>query len=135
MSSIQQTCSLIRGNSWACNIDIGNVNAVVFHDLKKEFDTVDHGILLFKLHVYGISGVTHKCFSSYLDNHTQKCLVDDSLSECRTLKCGIPQGTILGPLAAKLHGPSNSHCFCYISMICPIVCFILNQECMLIIPI
>ena len=85
-------------NSWACNIDIGNVNAVVFLDLKKEFDTVDHNILLFKL-----PGVTHKRFSSYLDNHTQKCLVNDSLAECCTLKCGIPQGTILGPLLFLLY--------------------------------
>ena len=77
------TALLEATDSWACNIDIGNVNAeLVFLDLKKEFDTVDHDILLSKLHLYGTSGVTHKCFPSYLDNHTQKCLVDGSLSEC-----------------------------------------------------
>ena len=67
------------------------------------FDTVNHDILLSKLHLYSISGVTHKCFSSYLDNHTQKCLVNGSLSECCTVKCGILQGKILGPLLFLLY--------------------------------
>ena len=48
----------------ACNIDIGNMNAVAFLDFKEAFDTVDHDVLLSKLHLYSISGVTHKCFSS-----------------------------------------------------------------------
>ena len=90
-------------DSWAYNIDIGNVNAVVFLDLKKAFDTVDHHILLSKLHLYGLTGVSHKLFSSYLDNRTQKCVVNGFLSECCTLKCGIPQGTILGPLLFLLY--------------------------------
>ena len=53
-------------------------------DLKKAFDTVDRDILLCKLHLYGISGVTHKCFPSFLDNHTQMYIVNGSLSECCT---------------------------------------------------
>ena len=100
------------------------MNAVAFLDFKKAFDTVDHDILLSKLHLYSVSGVTHKCFSSYLDNHTQKCLVNGSLSECCTVNCGIPQGKILGPLLFLLY-----------IMICPTVCFILNKDCMLMIPI
>ena len=101
-------------DSWAYNIDIGNVNAVV----KK------HHILLSKLHRYVLTGVSHKWFSFYLDNRTQKCVVNDSLSECCTFKCGIPQATILG-----------LNCVCHISMICPIVCLALCQECMLMLPI
>ena len=62
--------------------------------------------------------------SGYLDNRTQKCVVNDSLSECCTFKCGIPQATILG-----------LNCFCHISMICPTVCLALCQECMLMLPI
>ena len=97
------TASLDATDTWAYNIDIGNVNAVVFLDLKKAFDTVDHHTLLSKLNLYGLTGVSHKLFSSYLDNRTQKCVVNGSLSECCTLKCGIPQGTILGRLLFLLY--------------------------------
>ena len=97
------TALLDATDSWAYNIDIGNVNAVVFLDLKKAFDTVDHHILLSKLNLYGLTGVSHKLFSSYLDNRTQKCVVNGSLSECCTLKCGIRQGIILGPLLFLLY--------------------------------
>ena len=57
------------------------MNVVASLDFKKAFDTVDHDILLSKLHLYGTSGVTNKCFSSHLDNHTQKCFVNGSLSD------------------------------------------------------
>ena len=77
--------------------------SVVFLDLEKAFETVDHDILLSKLNLYGITDVTQKWFSSYLDNRTQKCVVNGSLSEYCTLKCGILQGTILGPLLFLLY--------------------------------
>lgn len=92
------TALLEASNSWAYNIDRGNVNAVVFLDLKKAFDTVDHGILLSKLNAYGFGGTTGNWFKSYLSDRNQKCSVNGHLSRNRSLLCGIPQGTILGPL-------------------------------------
>ena len=92
------TALLEASDNWALNIDKGNVNAVVFLDLKKAFDTVDHNILLSKLEIYGISGTTHEWFKSYLHNRTQRCSVNGFLSDATSLTCGIPQGTILGPL-------------------------------------
>ena len=47
---------------------------------------------------YGIQGTGLDWFKSYLTNRTQRCLVNGSLSEICSLKCGVPQGTILGPL-------------------------------------
>ena len=92
------TALLEATDNWAFNIDHGNVNAVVFLDLKKAFDTVDHDILLSKMNLYGIQGTALDWFKSYLTNRTQRCLVNGSLSRICSLKCGVPQGTILGPL-------------------------------------
>ena len=58
-------------DSWAMDIDRGLVNAVVFLDLKKTFDTVDHDILLRIFQYYGICWSRHQWFASYLDNRTQ----------------------------------------------------------------
>ena len=97
------TALLEATNNWAFNIDKGSVNAVVFLDLKKAFDTVDHTILLSKLFEYGIRGVAYEWFRSYLDNRNQQCFVNGSLSNSQILTCGIPQGTILGPLLFILY--------------------------------
>ena len=53
-------------DSRALNIDRGLINAAVFLDLKKAFDTVDHEILLSKLRSYGIHGLALRLFHSYL---------------------------------------------------------------------
>ena len=97
------TALLEATNDWAFNIDKGSVNAVVFLDLEKAFDTVDHTILLSKLFEYGIRGNACEWFGSYLDNRNQQCFVNGSLSNSQILTCGIPQGTILGPLLFILY--------------------------------
>ena len=66
--------------------------------LKKALDTVDHEILLTKINRCGIQGKTLDWFESCLTNRTQRCSFNGCLSDFTTLKCGVPQGTILGPL-------------------------------------
>ena len=61
------TALLEATNEWAYNIDSGKVNAVMFLDLKKAFDTVDHEILLGKLKLYGVHGIAGNWFRSYLN--------------------------------------------------------------------
>ena len=70
----------------------------VFIDLSKAFDTVDHDILLGKLNHYGIRGVVNKWFASYLKGRFQTTKIKNSISEKREILCGVPLGSVLGPL-------------------------------------
>ena len=79
------------------SLDAGNIVISVFLDLKKAFDTVDHHILLKKLYAYGIRGKVLKWFHSYLFNRSRYVIYDDMQSETHHVKCGVPQGSIMGP--------------------------------------
>ena len=67
-------------------------------DFQKAFDTVNHKILLSKLSHYGIRGIPHKLFYSYLNNRKQYTSIDDDDSAVLTITHGVPQGSVLVPL-------------------------------------
>ena len=69
----------------------------VFIDLKKAFDTVNHNILLRKLECYGTKGNLLLWVSNYLHDRVQKSYANSRISGSLPVKCGIPQGSILGP--------------------------------------
>ena len=75
----------------------------IFIDLKKAFDTVDHDILLYKLEHYGIRGVANSWFCSYLKNRRQTVQVGPYISKTEVSSCGVPQGSVLGPLLFLLY--------------------------------
>ena len=71
---------------------------VYLFDLSKAFDTINHEILIDKLHHYGIRGKALDLFKSYLGNRQQFASIDKFKSNTRPINCGIPQGSVLGPL-------------------------------------
>ena len=74
------------------------MNSVVFLDIKKPFDTVDHQILSDKLRCYGIHDEELKFLESYLDGRAQCCHVKGVSSTIKPIYCGVPQSSMLGPL-------------------------------------
>ena len=73
-------------------------------DLSAAFDTVDHDMLYTRLHSkYSISGIALEIFHSYLTNRSQFTLIEGCRSQTRELKCGVPQGSVLGPIMCVLY--------------------------------
>ena len=80
------------------NMDRGNVSGVIYLDLKKAFDKVNHAILLKKLNALGVDSNSLLWFKSYLRNRTQRTAVAELISYQRRVTTGVPQGSYLGPL-------------------------------------
>ena len=85
-------------NNITNGLDSNNIVIGVFLDLKKAFDTIDHTILLKKLYAYEIRGKAHTWLTSYLTGRTQYVVYDGNKSSTLSMTCGVPQGSILGPL-------------------------------------
>ena len=101
MSTVHAALELIESISTA--VDNKKHCAGVFIDLKKAFDTVNHDLLVKKLFFYGITGTANAWLNNYLTNKNQYVIADDHSSGMRLITCGVPQGSVLGPVLFLLY--------------------------------
>lgn len=85
-------------DTWLQALNNQNIVGAVFLDLKKAFDLVDHAILVQKLQLYLRNTAVASFFTSYLSNRTQTVYSNGTFSATGHVKCGVPQGSILGPI-------------------------------------
>ena len=88
---------------WKAAIDKQGYGGGVLMDLSKAFDTLDHDLLIAKLHAYGFDINALKLVKSYLTNRWQRTRINDCYSSWSELIKGVPQGSVLGPLLFNLY--------------------------------
>ena len=99
-----ETALLAVHNDILSAMDKGKVTALIMLDLSSAFDTVDHSILIQRLEKwFGITGSALEWFKSYLSSRIQSVCVRGSMSRSHKLACGVPQGSVLGPLLFTLY--------------------------------
>ena len=98
-----ETALLRVQNDILTSIDNKTITVLVLLDLSSAFDTVDHAILLNHLKNIGITGLVHDWFNSYLSGYTQAVFLDGVTSDSVNLTCGVPQGSVLGPILFNIY--------------------------------
>ena len=97
------TALLQMFDTWIDAFEQNEVSAVLMLDMSAAFDVVDHAILLSKLELYGFRECALSWIASYLMNRSQSVYIEGHLSDSLSVECGVPQGSILGPLLYVLY--------------------------------
>ena len=88
---------------WKKSLDKGGYSGAILMDLSKAFDTIDHELLLAKLHTYGFDRNSLLLVKRYLSNKWQRTQVNNSFSSWTELIQGVPQGSVWGPILFNIY--------------------------------
>ena len=97
-------------DDWLNSLHAENYTGLVFFDLKKAFNKVDHDILLQKLAPYIIQGHALALFKSYLSNRSPFTRINGYDSNVQNIRLGVPQGSCLGPLLFSIYINDPPNC-------------------------
>ena len=94
-----ETALLRVYNDIVTTVGKGNGSFIFILDLSAAFDTIEHDNVFYILEKYvGIGGSALRLIRSYFSDHTQRVQIDGILSNFASLLCGVPQGSVLGPM-------------------------------------
>ena len=88
--------------NWKKQLEIGEKVGIIFMDLSRAFDTINHSLLLAKQKAYGFSNKALSLLQSYLCSRFERSIIKGSFSSWNELITGPPQGSVLDPLLSDI---------------------------------